>query len=251
MYYLFLDESGDHNLVKIHKDYPVFVLAGCIVEANNYNNFKNEVIGYKQTILGNPKIILHTADITRNKNGFESLKDKEARLNFYSSLNHLIEKLDFTLIACLVDKKAHLEKYGELAFNPYELSLRCVLERFYYFLNEKDETAKIYAESRGAYLDSRLELTFLDIKFSGITFGNRKIRGADIRKRLIEFKFLEKNKNISGLQIADLCATPIGRKYIGKNVKDDYKIIETKFRKYKGRIDGCGLIVIPEECYKK
>ena len=38
MYFLFLDESGDHNLVKIHRDYPVFVLSGCVVEASYYNS---------------------------------------------------------------------------------------------------------------------------------------------------------------------------------------------------------------------
>ena len=40
-----------------------------------------------------------------------------------------------------------------------------------------------------------------------------------------------KKENISGLQLADLVATPIGRKILDKPVKDDYKVIEQKFRK--------------------
>lgn len=29
---LFLDESGDHNLLVVDKDYPIFVLGGCIMD---------------------------------------------------------------------------------------------------------------------------------------------------------------------------------------------------------------------------
>lgn len=41
---MFLDESGDHNLKKIDKSYPIFCLAGCIVEFGYYNKvFEREV----------------------------------------------------------------------------------------------------------------------------------------------------------------------------------------------------------------
>jgi len=32
MKFLFLDESGDHNLTVIDKNYPLFTLAGCIMK---------------------------------------------------------------------------------------------------------------------------------------------------------------------------------------------------------------------------
>jgi hypothetical protein len=31
---MFLDESGDHNLLVLDQDYPIFVLGGCIMEEN-------------------------------------------------------------------------------------------------------------------------------------------------------------------------------------------------------------------------
>jgi TATA-binding protein-associated factor Taf7 len=252
MYYLFLDESGDHNLIKIDKSYPVFVLAGCIIKSSYYNStFIKKVQNYKATLFGTKKIILHTADITRNKNGFEKLKNPIIRKKFYNETNNLIKDLDFSLIACIIDKKKHYEKYRELALDSYELSLKCVLERFFYFLKENSDTAKIYAESRGSFLDSKLELAYFDIKYSGITYPTRKIRGAEVREKFLDFKFYSKEKNISGLQIADLCATPIGRNYVGKKVKEDYKIIETKFRRRNNEIHGYGLIIVPEECYPK
>ncbi len=32
---MFLDESGDHSLVKIDEQFPVFCLAGCIFDEEN------------------------------------------------------------------------------------------------------------------------------------------------------------------------------------------------------------------------
>jgi len=68
---LFIDESGDHNLEKIDSQYPVFVLAGVIFDNDYYNKTAKEKIKkFKIKIFGTDKIILHTADISRNKNGF-------------------------------------------------------------------------------------------------------------------------------------------------------------------------------------
>lgn len=178
MYYLFLDESGDHNLIKIDKNYPVFVLAGCIVESNYHNStFMKEVVNYKIKLFKTNKILIHTADITRNKNGFEELKDDSFRKKFYNETNKLMKKLDFTLIACVIDKVKHLNKY-EYPDGPYELSLQCLLERFYYFLFENNSKAMIIAESRDNFLDDRLKLTYTDIEDHGIFYSNsRRIRG--------------------------------------------------------------------------
>lgn len=250
MYYLFLDESGDHNLVKINRDYPVFVLAGCIFKASYYRStFIKQIGDYKLDLFGTKKIILHTADITRNRNGFDNLKDPNFRDKFYDKTNDLINNIEFTLIACVVDKVKHLKKYKDLAFDPYDISLKCLLEEYYYFLHENNDQGKIYAESRGSYLDNKLELAYFDIKYSGIEYRSRKIRGADIRRRFLDFKFIEKAKNNPGLQIADLCATPVGRASIGKEIKEDYNVITAKFRRRNNEIYRYGLTIIPEECY--
>ena len=252
MYYLFIDESGEHNLLKINKDFPLFILSGCIFKSDYYNSICiKEINDFKLKIFGTKKIILHTADITRNRNGFEKLKNENFRNKFYEGINNLLNKLDFTLIACIVDKKEHYKKFGELAYDPYELALKCVLERYFYFLQENHDTGKIFVESRGGYLDSKLELAYFDIKLSGISYQTRKLTGSDLKKRFIDFKFLDKKQNISGLQIADLCATPIGRCYMGKTIHEDYRIIESKFRKRNENYYRYGLIIVPEEFYPK
>jgi hypothetical protein len=59
---LYLDESGDHDLVNIDKNYPIFALGGCVMDSGYHdrvlkpamNSFKEKVLGnsvYLQTFL--------------------------------------------------------------------------------------------------------------------------------------------------------------------------------------------------------
>jgi len=87
---LYLDESGDHNLIKIDKQYPVFVLGGVIIDEDYLPILNIRVDNFKEKLFGTKDIILHTADISRNKNGFEKLKDTDFRNNFFEELNILM-----------------------------------------------------------------------------------------------------------------------------------------------------------------
>ena len=73
---MFLDESGDHNLTKIDPQYPVFVLGGVIMDADYAAGPLTGScwIDFKRELFGRVDIVLHTADITRNRNGFEPLQ---------------------------------------------------------------------------------------------------------------------------------------------------------------------------------
>jgi len=56
-----------------------------------------------------------------------------------------------------------------------------------------------------------------------------------------------KKNNIAGLQLADLVVSPIGRHILGKPDKEDWRIVEEKFRRSpQGKIDGFGLVVLPK-----
>lgn len=52
MKYLFLDESGDHDLINIDKKYPIFVLAGCIIDVKN---IKLSKVNFERINVGNIK----------------------------------------------------------------------------------------------------------------------------------------------------------------------------------------------------
>lgn len=241
---LFLDESGDHNLAVIDPSYPLFVLGGVIVDqAYAAGPLDETVRDFKRRMFGRDDIILHTADITRNRNGFEQLKERTFRERFYRELNALLRDLDFRIVACVIRKDDHLARYGVAALDPYMLSLDVLIERFCMEVGDREAGGVIVAERRDATLDHELDIAWLNLKVQGTRF----IKAKDIEKRIVGLNLRAKTANIAGLQLADLIVTPIGRKVLGKTIKEDYRVVEEKFRRSRdGKVDGYGLIVLPK-----
>lgn len=80
---LFLDESGDHNLSVIDPQYPLFVLGGIIVDKDYAEGeLDREARAFKRELFGREDLLLHTADITRNRAGFERMIEPEFRARF-------------------------------------------------------------------------------------------------------------------------------------------------------------------------
>lgn len=140
-YIVYVDESGDHSLLTIDQDYPVFVLCFCIFHKEHYAEKVIPMIkGLKFKTFGHDLVILHESDI-RRKRGYFSQLNKELRETFIDSLSELIELFDFTLIAVVIDKNKHQARYNR-PVHPYHLALQFGLERLYSFLNIKGD-AKI------------------------------------------------------------------------------------------------------------
>lgn len=112
---MFLDESGDHNLARIDLQYPIFVLGGVIMDADYATGpLKEMVDDFKHEIFGRTDITLHTADIVRNRNGFETLRDSDTRSRFYGRLNELMRMLEYSVVACSICKEAFRALHGVL-----------------------------------------------------------------------------------------------------------------------------------------
>ncbi len=244
MQVLFLDESGDHNLSVIDGSYPLFVLGGIIVDqAYAANPMEDAVRAFKRNLFDRDDLVLHTANITRNRNGFERLKERVFRERFYRELNSLLRGLRFQVVACAIRKEDHLARYGVAALDPYMLSLDVLVERFCMEIGEREGGGVIVAEKRDPTLDRQLEIAWLNLKVQG----TRYIRASTIEHRIAGLNLRSKSANIAALQLADLVLTPIGRKILGKPVKEDYRVIEEKFRRSpNGRVDGYGLVVLPK-----
>jgi hypothetical protein len=241
---LFLDESGDHNLSVIDPLYPVFVLGGVIMDVDYA---KTEVAAaldrFKTKMFGTTDIVLHTADIARNRAGFERLKDKAFRETFYAEMNALMAGLDYQVVACVVHKDVHLQRYGFAAVDPYMLSLDILVERFCHDIGRVPGGGVIIAEMRGSTLDRGIELAWLNLKIQGTRF----MQAVDIEQRVRGLYLRDKKANIAGLQLADLVVSPIGRHVLGKPDKADWAIVESKLRRSpSGRTDGFGLVVLPK-----
>lgn len=239
---MYLDESGDHSLTTIDPEYPMFVLGGVIVDRDYADGELSErVRQFKHELFGRDDLILHTADIARNKNGFEALVETGFRQRFYRELNALMQDLRYTIVACVIKKDAHLGKYGMKAVDPYLLSLDVLVERFCFELGDVDAGGQIIAEKRDSTLDRQLDLAWLNLKVSGSGY----VRATDIDKRIFSLTLQSKRTNSAGLQLADLVVSPIGRYVLGKAPKADWEIIQGKFRIYRGTHIGAGLVVLP------
>ena len=71
---VFVDESGDHSLVSINPDYPVFVLAFCILPCAAYiEQITPAVRKLKFDLFGHDLVILHEHDIRKKSGPFAQL----------------------------------------------------------------------------------------------------------------------------------------------------------------------------------
>ena len=241
---LFLDESGDHNLSVIDPQYPLFVLGGVIMDQGYAEGeLTVQLNAFKDELFGHPGIVLHTADIARNRNDFERLKDAAFRSRFYDALNDLMRRLEYTVVACAIRKDEHLGQYGVAALDPYMLSLDVLVERFCFEIGNATGGGVIVAEKRDPTLDRELELAWLNLKIRG----TRYIRARDIDERIAGLNLRAKQDNVAGLQLADLVVSPIGRHMLGKPDREDWRIVEAKFRRSPdGKIEGYGLVILPK-----
>ena len=247
---LFLDESGDHNLSRIDPVYPIFVLGGVIVEDHNELQLTERLNEFKRDMFGSTNIILHTADITRNRNGFEALQNPCFRDRFRNRLNELMRTLSYSVVACVIQKKEHLSRYGPTARDPYMLSLEILVERFCLDIGDANRGGVIsnggvvVAEERGPTLDRELDLAWSKLKSDGTDY----VSATDIEERILALNLRSKKDNIAGLQLADLVVSPIGRHILGKRDHEDWEIVNQKFcsSPITGQSEGYGLVLLPK-----
>jgi hypothetical protein len=221
-YIIYVDESGDHSLTSVDKDYPIFVLAFCIFKKDCYtDNAVRKLKAFKFDHFGHDMVILHENEIRKDKGFFKILKTKELKQNFLNELTKIIEEEKFTIIATAI-RKEHL--YQHKANNPYDLALRFCMERAYAFLhqnNQDDKITHIVVEKRGQKEDEELELEF------------RRINSGHNQKNIMmrfEIIMAHKQSNSAGLQLADLVARPIGLSIIKPEQSNKaFEIIKKKF----------------------
>lgn len=240
-YIVYVDESGDHSLVSIDPEFPVFVLALTIFKKSDYSDetvplFKKLKFDY----FGHDIVILHENEIRRRKNEFKIFNTKEKYNAFMQALSNAIEESEFEIIAVLIDKKRLSQKYSE-ASNPYHIALKYAIERLYRYLKERDQenkTTHIVVEKRGAREDDQLELEF-----------RRICDGDNWFNAVLPFQIVmaDKKTNSAGLQLSDMIARPIAIHYLN-SVKENraYEIIKRKFYSSKnGEFNGWGLKCFP------
>lgn len=228
----------------IDSNYPLFVLGGVIVDRDYAEGPLTEAFdAFKGQVFGRTDIVLHTADIVRNRNGYEGLENAGFREAFYEKLNSLVRDLDYTVVACAIRKNDHFRHYGAAAIDLYRISLHKLSELFCDEIGEVRNGGVIVAESRDATLDQDLKYTWSSLRRPGAGYSGAEM----IRDRIRSLDLCAKKENIAGLQLADLVVSPIGRHILGKPDKDDWLIVEQKLRRGRdGEVEGYGLVSFPK-----
>ncbi|WP_342085328.1 DUF3800 domain-containing protein [Dyadobacter sp. OTU695] len=205
---LYLDESGDHGLDRIDPGFPVFTLCGIMFSNPGYRQMKECLDNIKHHFWDDKEVIFHSRDIRKCNKEFSVLLDLEVKRQFYEKLNNCLKNGSYRVVSAVIDKIRHVQTYGRIADNPYEIALSFIIERSIFLLDEvkaDPKTIKIVIEKRGRKEDQQLASHFEKIKVRGTGFVSReRIQHYDIK---IEFR--DKKENINGLQVSDLIAYPI------------------------------------------
>jgi len=244
-YIVYVDESGDHSLQSIDDNYPLFVLAFCVFHKRHYSEqVVSALEKFKFNYFGHDQVILHEHEIRKEKGDFTIFRSRDEKRQFLGELTEIIDRSNFILISCVIDKRA-LRKQ-DVESNPYHIALGFCLEALNDFLQEKEQHEKktfVVVECRGKKEDSELEL-----EFRRICDGNNRLN----KTLPFEVLFADKKALSSGLQLADLVARPIGLSVLRPEQENRaFDVLKEKFYCDGGRAgigkdyQGLGLKIYP------
>jgi len=217
---VFLDESGDHGLVSINRDYPVLALCGVVVEDDYYSRaVLPRLDAFKVDQFGSARVQLHYRAFTQKAGPFKKLADPAEAFAFENALASLIGGLDATIFGAVIKKADYLERYGPtrpvdqyLPADLYLMALDFLLERVVKCLEER-QTARgtVIAEARGRREDEQVRAEYRELLERGTQFvsGERFTRVLEP-----DLGFSRKKDGVGGAELADVCAAPIATKIL-------------------------------------
>ncbi len=235
-YIVYVDESGDHSLTSIDPQYPIFALSLCIVAKSEYvASVVPALQAFKFKYWGHDSVVLHEHEIRKEKGDFGFLRtNAKLRHDFMEDLSVLMTSVPFEIIGCVIDKQKHLDKYGQGAWNPYEVALKMALERLLLFLRENCTMGRkvhVIFECRGSREDADLELAFHRTVTGHYNWGWIK---RDFSEFEFSPRFVKIGANSTGLQLADLTARPLGLSVLRPGQENRaFDVISPKLRYFK------------------
>ncbi|MDO8593756.1 MAG: DUF3800 domain-containing protein [bacterium] len=231
--YAFIDESGDHNidLSKSDNVYNIFVLGTVLIDKNAYKTLDREFKTFKKEFFGGDDFIIHTKELTRGNIPRSDPRNKimgnpDKRHQFYDWINLFLTRAPISAFFSIINKTPFSAKYSS-PFDLYGMSFENALNRILHY--GTGNNIEIYPERRGSVLDKQMEAEFAKISIAGTRFHSAE----EIKRRIQKLEFKSKKENISGLQIADLLVSPVGRHFLGVRPKPPgnevrYEIVRKK-----------------------
>jgi hypothetical protein len=189
---IYIDESGDHGADSSNGDYPLFVLVACSFESSDYvRHFLPSMIEFKLRYWGHELAVLHEREIRRPQGDFSFLLNASKRVAFLEELSELVRLSHAHVNAVAWDKRDPSRRFS------YGACLSHLLEELT-FGQAGGPPPPVILESRGRHEDDRTVKALSDLSLE--KFG--------------AIRFVDKKANVAGLQLADLCARPIGMRIL-------------------------------------
>jgi hypothetical protein len=258
MYRMYIDETGNADLEASADPVHRFLsLTGVIVDLEQINKVAiPEIQKIKAEILEldpDKNTPLHRKELMNKKYPFLALNDPAKELAFNTAILKLLTDLEYNVVTVVIDKQAHLDRYHKWAVDPYHYCLRILFERYCYILKDKKARGDLMSEARGKREDQRLALAYTQLHAHPTPVHRDVVDSCLTSKRL---KIERKERNVVGLQIADLIAHPsamLARTWFNNEPKPSgfgWEIVQTlrrgkKYHRHWGRIKGAGLKWLP------
>lgn len=243
-HFLFLDESGEANVVNDDKRFNGFVLCGVMFREDHYEFFNQELIKLKQKIFQNEDIIFHSYEMRKWKGPFYVFQDKTLLKEFYVEISKILIECEYKVFSCVVDKAKYRKKYPGKNF-AYEDALTFICERAVACIGikNKSDSLTLCLEKRDGRKDSSLKKVYTKM----INYGTDYVSTDALKMCNKKLFFRAKGQNINGLQLADILAYPIANKFLHpESPQPTYDIIISKFYcNHIGDYKGYGLKIFP------
>jgi Protein of unknown function (DUF3800) len=234
----YLDETGDHTVERVDKDFPVFALVMFVCDTEHYcSEIVPAVTRLKIEYWGHEAVILHSRDIRKQSNEFLILRrSKEFREEFYRSINRIMGDHVYRIIPVVIKKQDHCSMHGPLAENPYQLALKHAIYGLLVLLTKADQSeVVIVAEARGSNEDRDLRKCFDEI----VHLGTEDASAHQLSRIAFNLVFAKKSMNVVGTRLADLAAYPIARAVLDPGKRNHaFDIIKEKLYPFDGWTDG-------------
>jgi len=199
-YLVFVDESGDNQLNKYPKEFPMFVLAFVIISKDEYcDKLLPKFARLKLKYFPDVSTIFHEREIRKAEKRFSFLTNAELRQSFQADLTALMTDIDYKVVAVAINKET--SNKDDLTDDLYILGVKYGLEKIEAFLKSQNDfnyttvtfESRFYSVEGYKQEDDKLYKYFKEM-------ANDKF-GVEIHI---------KSAGGLGLQFADLIARPIG-----------------------------------------
>lgn len=151
---------------------------------------------------------IHRRILTRapTEGPFSVLQKWDARQAWNKGVLRMFKDARYTVVTACVDKVEWYQRYPAWNSDFYEVLVEGVLERCFYFLNNRNGAAEVNIETKNPGKDERIKREYRKAMLSGFDF----IPAPKLRKRLtsLEPNILKKSDCRPGMQLADLLAGP-------------------------------------------